>query len=60
MHMNLFMNKDRTNTMKQNMLGCLEVRQRVTERSSLLCSGLSKYFKVSDMVVSEVLKDSGV
>ena len=34
------------------MLGYLEVRQRVTKRSSLLCSGLSKYFRVSDIVVS--------
>ena len=30
------------------MLEYLEVRQRVTERSSLLYSGLIKYFKVSD------------
>ena len=50
--MNLSMNEDGTNTKKQNMLGYLEVRQRVTERSSLLCSCLSKIFRVSDMVVS--------
>ena len=36
------MNEDGTNTKKQNMVGSLEVRQRVTERSLLLCSGLSK------------------
>ena len=36
------MNEDGTNTKKQNMVGYLEVRLRVTERSSLQCSGLSK------------------
>ena len=54
------MNEDGKNTKKQNMLGYLEVRQRVTERSSMSCSCLSKYFRVSDMVVSGVSKDSGV
>ena len=58
--MNMSMNEDGKNTKKQNTLGYLEVRQRVTERSSLSCSGLSKYFRVSDMVISEVSKDSGV
>ena len=43
--MNLFMNEDRTNVKKQNMVGYLEVRQRVTNRSSLLCSGLNKFLQ---------------
>ena len=42
------------------MLGYLEVRQRFTKRSSLSCLGLSKYFRVLDMVVSVVSKDSVV
>ena len=46
------MNEDGTNTNKQNMLGYIEVRQRVTERSSFLCSCLSKIFNILDMVVS--------
>ena len=50
--MNLSINEDGTNTKKQNMLGYPEVHQRITKRSSLLCSGLSKYFRVSYMVVS--------
>ena len=54
------MNEYETNTKKQNMLGYLEVRQKVTERSSLSCPGLSKCFRVSDMVVSEMSKDSGL
>ena len=40
---------NRTNTKKQNIRGYLEVRQRVTGRSSYLCSGLSKSFSVSDV-----------
>ena len=58
--MNLSINEDGTNTKKQNMLGYLEVRQRVTERSSLSCSCLNKYFSISDMVISGVSEDSGV
>ena len=36
-------------TKKQNIRGYIEVRQRVTERSTYLCSGLSKSFRVSDV-----------
>ena len=38
--------EDRTNTKKQNMVGYLEDRLRVTERSSLTWSGLSNMFRV--------------
>ena len=38
----MFQNEDGTNTKKQNMVGYLKVRLRVTEKSSSLCSGLSK------------------
>ena len=38
--------EDRTNTKKQNMVGYLEDRIRVTERSSFTCSGLSNMFRV--------------
>ena len=58
--MDLLKNEDGTNTKKQNMLGILEVRQRGTERSSLPCSSLSIFFKVSLMIVFKVSKDSGV
>ena len=37
------------NTKKQNIRGHLEVHQRVTGRSSYLCSGLSISFRVSDI-----------
>ena len=40
------------------MVGCLEVRLKVTERSSSQCSGLSKSLQGSIKYVSKVLEDS--
>ena len=48
--MNLFNNEDGTNTKKQNMVGYLEVRLRVTERSSFQCSYLSQILQGYDHV----------
>ena len=48
--------EDRTNTKKQNMVGYLEDRLRVTERSSLTCSGLSNMFRVLIMFHSECVR----
>ena len=46
------------NTKKQNMVGYLEVRQRVVERSLFLCLGLSKLFRVMIMFVYNVSENS--
>ena len=48
--------EDRTNTKKQNMVGYLEDRLRVTERSSLTCSGLSNMFRVFIIFHSEYVR----
>ena len=51
--------KTRINTKKQNMVGYLEVRLRVTERSSFsIFRPLVNHFRMSIMYVSEVLEDS--
>ena len=53
--------EDRTNTKKQNMVGYLEDRLRVTERSSFTCSGLSNMLRVLIMFfVQDVSEDSVV
>ena len=48
--------EDRTNIKKQNMVGYLEDRLRVTERSSLTCSGLSNMFRVLIIFYSEYVR----
>ena len=45
--MNQDVNEDWANTKKQNIEHTLEVRQGITERSSSICSCLSKNIRVS-------------